>query len=108
LPEEKARQKIFELRIGSTPHELSHRDFLNLAKRTDGYSGADIGIVTRDAIMQPLRKVQGATHFKKVSLKLVCFVLLYLVTQTSGNSPINGEWRDDLLTPCAPSKYVIV
>ena len=23
----------------------------------------------------------------------------------SGNSPINGEWRTDLLTPCAPSKY---
>ena len=59
---------MFELRIGTTPHELSHRDFIDLARRTDGYSGADIGIVTRDAIMQPLRKVQGATHFRQVSL----------------------------------------
>ena len=30
------------------------------------YSGADIGVIVRDAIMQPIRKVQNATHFKKV------------------------------------------
>lgn len=28
------------------------------------YSGADIQIVVRDALMQPVRKVQSATHFK--------------------------------------------
>lgn len=67
MPEEKARHKIFELRIGTTPHDLTHENFYELARRTDGYSGADIGIVTRDAIMQPLRKVQGATHFRQVS-----------------------------------------
>ena len=31
------------------------------------YSGADIGIVVRDALMQAVRKVQTATHFQKVS-----------------------------------------
>jgi len=30
------------------------------------YSGADISIVVRDALMEPVRKVQSATHFKKV------------------------------------------
>jgi len=30
------------------------------------YSGADIGVVVRDALMEPVRKVQRATHFKKV------------------------------------------
>lgn len=28
------------------------------------YSGADIQIVVRDALMEPVRKVQSATHFK--------------------------------------------
>jgi SpoVK/Ycf46/Vps4 family AAA+-type ATPase len=30
------------------------------------YSGADISILVRDALMQPVRKVQQATHFRKV------------------------------------------
>ena len=38
------------------------------------YSGADISIVVRDAMMQPVRKVQQATHFK-----MVCIILSYTV-----------------------------
>jgi vacuolar protein-sorting-associated protein 4 len=30
------------------------------------YSGSDIAIVVRDALMQPVRKVISATHFKPV------------------------------------------
>ncbi|GMF62633.1 unnamed protein product [[Candida] boidinii] len=33
---------------------------------SDGYSGHDIAVVVRDALMQPIRKIQSATHFKKV------------------------------------------
>lgn len=51
------------------------------------YSGADISIVVRDALMQPVRKVQMATHFKKVR----------------GPSPKDPNVIvDDLLTPCSP------
>lgn len=32
------------------------------------YSGSDIAILVRDALMQPIRKVQSATHFKWVKL----------------------------------------
>lgn len=32
------------------------------------YSGSDIAVVVRDALMQPVRKVLSATHFKKVRI----------------------------------------
>lgn len=66
LPEEPARAQMFRLHLGNTPHSLSEADLRQLARKTDGYSGADISIIVRDALMQPVRKVQSATHFKKV------------------------------------------
>ena len=87
LPEEAARRRMFEFHIGDTPNQLSSRDFQQLAHRTDGYSGSDIGIVVREALMMPIRKVQNATHFKKVC----------------GPSPTDPNTIcDDLLTPCEP------
>lgn len=66
LPEEHARSFMFKLHLGSTPTSLAESDFTTLGKKTDGYSGADISIIVRDALMQPVRKVQSATHFKRV------------------------------------------
>ena len=42
-------------------------DYRTLADRTDGFSGSDISTVVRDALMQPVRKVISATHFKQVA-----------------------------------------
>lgn len=67
LPEEMARAQMFRLHLGNTPHSLTDANIQELARKTDGYSGADISIIVRDALMQPVRKVQSATHFKKVS-----------------------------------------
>lgn len=87
LPEEGARRHMFELHMGNTATSVSGRDMATLAQKTDGYSGADIGIVVREALMMPIRKVQMATHFKKVS----------------GPSPTDPSViADDLLTPCGP------
>uniref|UniRef100_A0A646QEJ3 vesicle-fusing ATPase n=1 Tax=Hemiscolopendra marginata TaxID=943146 RepID=A0A646QEJ3_9MYRI len=89
LPEEHARTHMFKLHLGNTPHCLTEEDLKNLGKRTDGYSGADISIVVRDALMQPVRKVQTATHFRKVS------------------GPSRADPNvivDDLLTPCSPGQ----
>lgn len=87
LPETAARKEIFKLHMGTTPSTLTEQDYRVLAEKTEGYSGADIQVLVRDALMQPVRKVQSATHFKKLS----------------GPSRTNpAEIVHDLLTPCSP------
>ncbi len=67
LPEKHARLNIIKMNIGNTPNSLTEEDMNVLAKRTEKFSGADIAVLVRHALMQPVRKVQSATHFKKVS-----------------------------------------
>ena len=69
LPEAHARSAMFKLNMGTTRASLSEDHYRQLGsdERTDGYSGADISLVVRDALMQPVRQVQNATHFKIVS-----------------------------------------
>ncbi|KFP85619.1 Vacuolar protein sorting-associated protein 4A, partial [Acanthisitta chloris] len=74
LPEEAARAQMFRLHLGNTPHSLTDANIQDL-------------IIVRDALMQPVRKVQSATHFKKVR-------------GPSRTTP--GALVDDLLTPCSP------
>jgi len=69
LPEEGARYTMFKLHLGDTPTQLTNNDFRELARLTEGYSGSDISIVVREALMVPVRIVQDATHFKKVWAK---------------------------------------
>lgn len=67
LPETQARTRMFHIHIGKDSLvELTEDDYVRLGEMTEGYSGADISIVCRDALMQPIRKVQSATHFRKV------------------------------------------
>ncbi|CCH42646.1 vacuolar protein-sorting-associated protein 4 [Wickerhamomyces ciferrii] len=65
LPEVEARAKMFELNVGDTPCELNSKDYRLLGEMTEGYSGADVAVVVKDALMQPIRKIQSATHFKR-------------------------------------------
>ncbi|XP_053490701.1 vacuolar protein sorting-associated protein 4B-like [Ictalurus furcatus] len=88
LPEQHARSFMFKLNLGTTPNNLTDNDFITLGQKTESYSGADISIIVRDALMQPIRKVQTATHFKKTCGK------------TWNNQDVIA---DDLLTPCSPS-----
>jgi vacuolar protein-sorting-associated protein 4 len=66
LPDLPARTTMFKLAVGDTPTALQSEDFRELAKAAEGYSGSDIAIVVQDALMQPVRKIQQATHFKRV------------------------------------------
>lgn len=66
LPELQPRAVMFKLNIGSTPCRLTQEDYLSLAQRTEGFSGSDISVVVRDALYEPVRLCQSATHFRRV------------------------------------------
>jgi len=66
LPEAEARSRMFQLNVGTTPCSLTAADYKALGEATPGYSGSDVAIIVRDALMMPIRKVQTATYFKQV------------------------------------------
>jgi len=68
LPDAVARRRMFELNIGATPCSLTSDDLRELAEATEGYSGSDLSVLVRDAIMAPIRKFMEATHFKPVQV----------------------------------------
>lgn len=70
LPDINARMKMFMLAVGSTPCTLQQSDYRTLAEMSEGFSGSDISIAVQDALMQPIRKIQTATHYKKVRIHL--------------------------------------
>eukprot|EP00871_Galdieria_phlegrea_P005696 jgi/Galph1/613/GphlegSOOS_G5367.1 len=85
LPNIQARERMFQIHIGNTPHELAAKDFHELAMLTEGFSGSDIAVLVRDAIMQPVRTCQNAQTFKKVRKK----------ADSNGNGKL-------YYTPCSP------
>lgn len=89
LPEAEARTIMFKINLGSTPCTITEANFHELGQRSEGYSGADVAIVVRDALMNPVRKVQQSTHFKKVS------------------GPMRDDptqTKHDYLSPCSPGE----
>lgn len=93
LPDFEARKRMFELQVGSTPCNLTTKDYRELADQTEGYTGSDISVLVRDALMQPVRKVLSATHFKKVKAPLKA-----KDGEPQPEAGIMGEY----LTPCSP------
>lgn len=64
LPDSVARKVQFQIRLGKTPHNLSEDDFNMLAETSDGYSGSDITVVVKEAMMMPVRRCRTATRFR--------------------------------------------
>jgi vacuolar protein-sorting-associated protein 4 len=81
LPEPHARARVFQIHVGNTPHNLQPDDFAQLGAMSDGFSGSDISVCVRDALMEPVRALQAATHFR----------------QERAPSEHAGKW-----TPCSP------
>ncbi|XP_011046276.1 PREDICTED: vacuolar protein sorting-associated protein 4B-like isoform X2 [Populus euphratica] len=63
LPDMKARQHMFKVHLGDTPHNLTESDFESLARRTEGFSGSDISVCVKDVLFEPVRKTQDAMFF---------------------------------------------
>lgn len=99
---------MFELNVGTTPCTLTQPEYRTLATKTEGYSGSDIAVVVRDALMQPVRKVLSATHFKEVCSNFAPFFIVQAVltpglwqmqVAVPDTDPVQYETK---LTPCSP------
>lgn len=54
----------------ANPHNITEQQMQYFADKTEGYSGSDIAILVKDAVYQPIRKLQAATKFRRVGQKL--------------------------------------
>jgi len=69
LPELGARREIFKIHTRGV--ELAEDvDFDELAKLTEGYSGADIAVLCREALMMPIRELDEAGMLTKNDVKI--------------------------------------
>ncbi len=84
LPDAEARRALLKVHLGTEPTQVQEKYFDSLAKRMEGYSGADINILIRDVLMAPIRQAMRATHFKRVP------------------DPHVDKGPKILLTPCSP------
>jgi vacuolar protein-sorting-associated protein 4 len=84
LPDPESRIRMLELNLGDTPHEVTREGLRKIAEQTDNFSGADISILTRDALMEPVRRMRKAITFKQIQ------------AQVDGVTKL--QW-----TPCSPA-----
>ena len=62
LPSAKGREAIFNINLRNIAIDADI-DFKKLVNMTDGYSGADLANVCRDAAMEPMRRKLNSTGF---------------------------------------------
>lgn len=67
------------------------------------YTGSDISVVVRDALMQPVRKVLSATHFKPVSVSGDVDTVKWTPCSPGDADAVEKSWTDiesdELLEP---------
>ena len=82
--EQDVRAEMVRINVGETANEMGEADWQEVGAGTKGYSGADMNILVRDAMMQPIRELQEAIAFKPVP-----------------GVDRNGVQQSDMLTPCS-------
>lgn len=67
LPSEREREKIFQIHIGKRrPHDLKNIKVSNLAAGTNGFSGADIEGVVKEAIEEAFANGKGSVQTQDI------------------------------------------
>lgn len=89
LPNSNAREKLLHLHLGDEIEAVPAQYLKQIARLTEGYSGSDISILARDALLQPVREAMRATHF--------------ITIQNPRSNPAEEEQPNTLYTPCAPT-----
>ena len=88
LPDKLARKEMFKILTAKQEAcTMTEDDYENYARRTEGFSGSDLKVVVREALMEPIRTLGLATHFKRVS-----------------GLDLDGNMQDDLLQKCEPDE----
>lgn len=64
LPNEEARRDIITHHLRSLEHELREEDIDQLARDTDGFSGADIKSLAQEASMIPMREMMKTADYR--------------------------------------------
>lgn len=64
LPDKEARNYLLRNKLKGLNKSLNDTDFDNIVDKTDGYSGADLEILCRDAAFEPLKLAQRTFKFK--------------------------------------------
>lgn len=70
LPEYEARLGMLRKNLAGNQNTITQEELQAFAKRTENYSGSDMAILVRDAVYEPVRRFQTATHFKQVKGKM--------------------------------------
>lgn len=104
LPEAPARAHMFKLGMSQNAHTLSDEDWQELGRRTEGFSGSDVSVVVKDVLMQPIRLLQEATHFRKVRTEDGKVMYEPCAPAAPGAEEMNVNWfaennKGDLVVP---------
>lgn len=63
LPSAAARTSMLKMNVDDTPNILSDNDYQELGESTNGASGSDLEVMTKEALMEPLRRCVQAQQF---------------------------------------------
>lgn len=91
---------MIKMNMGDEPLVMDTKFVQKLARKLEGYSGADISIIARDVLMAPIREAMRATHWKKVlQIQIKNCIDLHVMQVPNPKNPVSP-----LFTPCEPNE----